>query len=977
MPNDAQLKDFIAWYAEHISGDEKGEAQVFLDRLFLAFGQGGTLNVGGKPEYRVRKPTESGGGISFADYVWKPIVLIEMKKRGAALQKHRRQAFDYWANLVPDRPRYVVLCNFDEFWIYDFDTDIDEPKDKVATKELAARWGALAFLAPGTPPPVFRADRVAVTRQAADVLARILTSLLHRNVDRALAQTFLVQNLIALFSEDIGLLPKYFYTRLLDDCTTPVQAYDLLGGLFEAMNSPTPAPGGRFKEVQYFNGGLFARPAHIELTLEELTTLKTASREYDWSKVQPEIFGAVFQDSLDAADRRRLGAHFTHPADIMKIVGPTIVQPWRAKVESATTLKALNEALSRLHNFRVLDPACGSGNFLYIAYRELKRIEARIVERQQTEFRREAAKAAQLQLSFLSAKNFFGIDIHPLAVEIAKVTMVIARKLASDELHTTENALPLDNLDGNFLTADGILSSAGIPTQWPKADVIIGNPPFVGAKWLRKARGTEYVRRLRAAYPSIPGMADYCVYWLRRANDVLVPCTKEDPVAGRAGLVGTQNIRHNKSRVGGLDHIVSTGTIVEAVDNQPWPGEANVNVSIVNWAKTKEQELLPKKKRLWFKVDVGPGSAAAIPEAHRFELDYRETAFITSSLTDTTDVSGAVVLACNVKPQRVYQGITPGHSGFVLTPTDRKALVAKDAASASVIFPYLVGRELVSGDGTPGRFVIDFGTRTVLEAQAFTEAFARVVSTVLPARQIKAEDGKSTAGEYQVEHRQALDRWWRLWRDREDMKRANAKLRKRYIAGSRTQRWPFIFCFVSKDVLAGDKLQTFAFDDDYSFGVLQAAPHLAWYAAKAARLKNEVDFNYSAESVFDTYPWPQAPTKRQVEAVAAAAQEVRRVRTHALPVKGGLRGLYRTLGLPGVNPLKDAHKLLDEAVLEAYGFRKKKDLLGQILELNAEVHAQIGAGNQVVGPGVPRDYPKTADLVSCDCVGAPPLAGLR
>jgi len=969
MPPIAALQKFVSWYSAHISGDEKGEAQVFLDRLFQGFGQAGILDVGGKAEYRVRKATEDGGGVSFADYVWKPIVLIEMKRRGVPLQKHRKQAANYWTRLVPNRPRYVVLCNFDEFWIYDFETDLDEPKDKITTKDLVQHWGALAFLEPGTPAPIFGSDRVAVTRRAADTLAELLNSLLQRKEDRTLAQHFLVQNLIALFSQSIGLLPKYFYTKLVHDCATPAQAYDLIGGLFEAMNRNTPASGGRFKDVPYFNGGVFATPARIELITAEIDLLKKAT-EYDWSKVQPEIFGALFQDSLGEKDQRQLGAHFTHPADIMKIVGPTIVEPWREKVEGAKTLTALNQALMRLHNFRVLDPACGSGNFLYVAYRELKRIEARIVERQQQEFKREAAKAAQMKLSFLSAKNLYGIDIHPLAIEIAKVTMVIARKLANDELHFNEQDLPLANLEENFKTADALVTPAGLQNTWPKVDVIIGNPPFIGAKRLKPERGSSYVERLWKAYAKddVPRMADYCVYWIRKAHEHLPVCTEEDPVAGRAGLVGTQNIRHNKSRVGGLDHVVSTGTIIETVDNQPWSGEADVNVSIVNWVKTQVPELLPKNRRLWFMVDPDP-TLGGIAPAPKFELDYRECSFINSTLTDTTDVSGAVTLICNVAPQRVFQGITPGHAGFVLKPAEQKALLAKDSTSAPVLFPYLVGRELVSGDGKPKRFVIDFGTRTVLEAQAFSEAFARVKTKVLVARKRKAEGQKESDGKYQLEHKQALNRWWRLWRDRDDMKQANAKLQGRYIAASRTQRWPFIFCFVCKRVLAGDKLQTFAFDDDYSFGILQALPHLIWYKAKAARLKNEVDYNYSTESVFDTYPWPQAPTKQQVAAVAEAAVTLRRVRTSAPSVKGGLRGIYNSLALPGANPLKDAHRDLDDAVIAAYGFNKRKDLLKQLIDLNKKMSELIKDGKPVVGPGIPPGYPNPGRLITSDCMG--------
>jgi hypothetical protein len=129
MPSRDRLSEFTAWCQKHITGDEKGQAQIFLDRLFQAFGQPGSLDVGGQPEFRVRKADEDGGGVSFADYVWKPVVLVEMKKRGEDLQRHYRQAYDYWTRLVPGHPRYVVLCNFDEFRVYDFDTDLDTPKD--------------------------------------------------------------------------------------------------------------------------------------------------------------------------------------------------------------------------------------------------------------------------------------------------------------------------------------------------------------------------------------------------------------------------------------------------------------------------------------------------------------------------------------------------------------------------------------------------------------------------------------------------------------------------------------------------------------------------------------------------------------------------------------------------------------------------------------------------------------------------------
>jgi hypothetical protein len=969
MPSQEKLAAFTAWCKNHIKGDEKGQAQIFLDRLFQAFDQPGCLDVGGATEFRIRKAKDDGGGTAFADYVWKPVVLVEMKKRGTDLQKHYRQAFDYWARLVPDRPRYVVLCNFDEFRVYDFDTDLDMPKDTVALKDLPNRWGPLAFLAPGSPKPTFENDRETVTREAADCLANCFRTLVRRGVPRETAQRFILQMLVALFAEDIELLPKYFVTQLLEDCTTPASAYDLIGGLFAAMNTDPPTPGGRFKGVRYFNGGLFRDPARLEIHGPELLLLRQAAA-FDWSKVQPEVFGTLFQHSMDDVERHAFGAHFTHPSDIMKIVGPTLVEPWREKVERAKTLKELYQLTDRLHRFRVLDPACGSGNFLYIAYRELKRIEARIFERMEMEFKSEAKKADQMRLSFLSAKNFYGLDIQPFAVEIAKVTMMIARKLAIDELHITEQALPLDNLDQNFIAADALLTPAGLAAQWPPADVIIGNPPFLDARKMTITQGREYVAKLAKVYPKVPRRADQCVYWIRKAHDHLQPCTSADAISGRAGLVGTQNIRNNAARVGGLDYVVETGTIVEAVEDQPWSGEANVHVSIVNWAKTKDTALLPDKLKLWFKV---PPSITAKklrkrgsgPASKEYELSYRECDFINSALSDQTDVAGAKTLECNLKPKRCFEGQQPGHEGFRLSADEAHRLVKAENASP-ILFPYIGATEmLTAGYADTPVFIIDFGKRTLFQANAFPKALKIVQERVLGDWQKNAADEKATTGKETGEHQGRLETWWQLKRRRSEFLNAIEKT-KRYIACSRVTKRP-VFEFVSSAFHPDSSLSCFAFDDDYSYGILQSNSHWLWFTTKCGKLKS--DFRYSPENVFNTFPWPQAATVKQIDAVAAAALELRRVRTAALlHMKGGLRALYRTLELPGANPLKDAHHTLDTAVLAAYGFNPKKDLLAQLLALNQQVAKRIEKRESVVAPGIPKIYSATKRLITDDCI---------
>jgi hypothetical protein len=190
----------------------------------------------------------------------------------------------------------------------------------------------------------------------------------------------------------------------------------------------------------------------------------------------------------------------------------------------------------------------------------------------------------------------------------------------------------------------------------------------------------------------------------------------------------------------------------------------------------------------------------------------------------------------------------------------------------------------------------------------------------------------------------------------------------RYIACSRVTKRP-IFSFVSSSVHPDSSLTCFAFADDYSFGILQSAAHWQWFVAKCSKLTERL--RYTPESVFDTFPWPQAPSEKQIDAIAAAGREIRRIRAEALQtMHGGLRALYRTLDLPGKNPLRDAHAKLDAAVLAAYGFSAKGDLLQQLLDLNRTVAAKVGAGDTATAPGVPPIYPDPMRLLTSDCLGA-------
>ena len=571
------------------------------------------------------------GGKKFADLLWPDRVLIEMKKRGEHLEKHYDQLFEYWTQIVPKRPPYAILCNFDEFWIYDFNQQLFDPVDKIPVRDLAERWSSLTFLLPRPRAPVFDNNRVQVTRKAAAQMAKVFRALVEeRHVPRARAQRFILQLFVALVSEDLDLLPGQVVTRALGDAIKdPPSSYDLLGGLFREMNTPGRTDGGRYAGVDYFNGGLFAVIEPVELRLNELYALETAAKE-NWGAVKPEIFGTIFQQSMDKDERHAFGAHFTSEFDIQKVVGPTITRPWRQRIEAAGTRAELRALLGELRRFRVLDPACGSGNFLYVAYREMKRLEREILVRL-----RDKGEPSQNLVSAVALTQFFGIDKVPFAVELARVTLTLAKELELNEAKKTketdgllplEQPLPLDNLNEQIVCADSLFH------PWPKVEVIIGNPPFLDARKLTIEHGATYSTKVRKAFPGVPGRADFCVYWFRKAHDHLEPGT-------RAGLVGTNSIRQNYSREGGLDYIVSHGGIIsEAVSTEVWSGDAAVHVSIVNWTK---RGVVPAKKKLLFQM----GNAVDSPW-QEYQLDQ-----INSALSAVVDVTTAIHIQANRKPK--------------------------------------------------------------------------------------------------------------------------------------------------------------------------------------------------------------------------------------------------------------------------------------------------------------------------------------
>lgn len=958
------IEEFVSFVKNNLTGDEKGQAQTFCDRLFRAFGQQGIYEAKGQMEVRVKEAESK--STKYIDCLWCPAgkdgVLIEMKRRDIRnLESHFPQARDYWINLVPfkdigpgsRKPRYIVLCNFDKFIIYDEFNKVDEVK----LEELPERYTCLSFLEGKT--PLFNNNQEDVSKEAAGLIGELYQYLtIDKHEDKTRTQHFILQCVLALFSEDCELLPKGFFTQIIQDCLDgKCNPYDEIGNLFRQMANPHPARAGKFKEIRYFNGGLFKEIDPVILDEHCLKVLKEVA-DKDWTKVNPSIFGALFEGTMRSSERHKFGAHFTSEVDMLRVITPTIIRPWKERIAKADTIEKLNEVRRQMGEYRVLDPACGCGNFLFVAYREMKELECQVIDKL-FEFPSYQRKGFSFNFqSVIKTNQFFGIDVQPIAVEVAKMTMMIAKELCDQtyweriSLHGSslgfEDSLPLENLDNNILLQDALFS------DWPAFDVVIGNPPFQSKNKMIEELGAAYVDRVKKAFPDVPGRADFCVYWFRKTHGLM----KEGQYAG---LVGTNTIRQNYSRMGGLDYIVEEGgTILDSVSTEIWSGDAAVEVSIATWKKGEE-----KRKKV---LSIQKGGRIDSP-FEDYELDSINSSL---SLFDTTK---AKVLQCNRYSSACYQGQTHGNKYFLLTKEQAKKYLL-DKKNEDIIHPYLIGEELLGKyHSQPQRYVIDFRKATdVFEVASYKELYNHIHEYVYPLFKAKAdeeiarnEEAKKENPDYKEkkDHQNAFKNWYKLFRSRGELM-DHIELIDRYIACSCVTKRP-IFEFICSKINPNAALQVFPLDDDYSFGILQSVVHWEWFVARCSTLTSR--YRYTSDTVFDSFPWPQNPTIKQIEEVAKFAKVLRDKRNEYMEEHHlTLRQLYRIMDDTPNNPVSDIQTQLDKAVREAYGMRPDTDNLQFLMDLNERLYEKEQKGEHVQGPGLPPKIKDKSGFVSKDCV---------
>lgn len=902
------LQEFVNYCKTYIKGDEKGEGQIFLENFFQAFGHKGTIQEGATFEARIEKGGKS-GKTGFADFLWKQHVLIEMKKRGSNLldREYRTQAERYYIRIKKDdRPRYVILCNFDQFHIYDFDNQPDDPVDVVLLEDLPRKISAFTFIDSKVLKPIFQNNQVEITEKAARRLGDLLHSLLERGekynykkYTPIQAKRFVLQCVLAMYAEDIGLLPSAIFTRCVKDCLEEhLNSYDILGGLFKAMNEPGITPDGKYEGVQYFDGGLFNEIHSIKLEYGELKLLEACAGQ-DWSKVRPSIFGNLFEGALKYTDkskektkkqRHAHGIHFTSEGDIRSIVLPTIREYWEDKINPANNLDDLEKLHEELVNYTVLDPACGSGNFLYVAYQELKYIEKILLEKIGLDFPQSPLVRG---IKRVSPKQFYGMDINPFAVELAKVTLMIGRKVAIDKLGLNEPSLPWDQLDNNIICADALF------TEWVKADAIIGNPPFLGGYRIRQELGDEYAEKVFNKFNDMEAQIDFACYWFRLAHNSISK-------TGRIGLVATNSICQGKNRKSSLDYIIENdGHIYNAISSQVWSGEAAVYVSIVNWCK------IPVKS---------------------CSLDGKLVPQIHSSLTSLVDISKAVKLSANLK--KSFVGVQPNSKGFFISPTLADEWIKQNNQNQNVIKRSISATDLTDNpNGEPSRWIIDFQNMPLEEITDYDLPFQHLKIHVKPERE---------------NNREAVlrEKWWRFKRTNEAMRKALRKLSICFLIPCHS-KW-FIPLPSPIQYLPNNSITVIASDDYYILGILTSNIHRLWVKAQSSTLGETL--RYTHNTCFETFPFPQTPSKTDVKRIRETVIKLHEYRSKEMEKKGWrITQMYNQYFNGFASKLYQFYQELDQLVMSAYNFQESDEILEKLLQLNNECAEKEQQGEMVIG----------------------------
>ncbi|MEO9613000.1 MAG: DNA methyltransferase [Nitratireductor sp.] len=904
----------------------------------------------------------------------------------------RRQAEDYVFRLDASHPAppFILVCDvghaieiFADFTgtgrAYDqfpdrrgFRIYMEDLREEAIRERLRKIWTDPEALDPTR-------ESARVTREIAERLAAVSKALEKKHPAEEVAH-FLMRCIFTMFAEDVALLPEASFTGLLEDCTKSPDAFvPLVEELWKKMDAPRRDD--RFfsafrTHLRHFNGNLFKNANAFPLGREEIGELWQAAKA-KWTEVDPAIFGTLLEQALEPTERRKLGAHYTPRTYVQRLVEVTVMEPlrddWRKVLTRAETAKESGkekDAVKLVKAFhhqlcetRVLDPACGTGNFLYVSLELMKKLEGEVLE---TLARLGETEALGLEGETVDPHQFLGLEINPRAAAIAELVVWIGylqQHYKNRDGHPAEPILKaFKNINsGRREGYDAVLTWDGhpVPTivekngervetcpnprrpDWPEAEFIVGNPPFVGGKDIRSRMSSPYAEALWAAHKHMNESADFVMYWWDRAAELL---TRKKTPLRRFGFVTTNSISQVFQRRVMERHLNAKKPIslIYAVPDHPWTkatrDSAAVRIAMTVGAAGSHEGLLRDVVR----------EAALDTDEPRIVFENR-VGKINSDLSVGVDFSKVAPLMAGKGLSS--RGVQLMGAGFIVSPSEARHLgLGMHPGLENHIRHYRNGRDLTARSRDV--MVIDlFGLTQEQVRSRYPEVYQHVLENVKPERD------KNNRESYRKN-------WWIFGEPRKDLRPALENL-PRYIATVETTKHR-VFQFLDASILADNMIVVVASDDAHHLAVLSSRVHTTWAPILGGWLGYGNDPRYSKSRCFDPFPFPDASDALR-EKLRAAGEELDVTRKKVLAehpdltmtrlynvlekLKAGERLSdkdedVKTRGL--VLILKELHETIDRLTAEAYGWPhdlSDEDILERLVALNAERAKEEAAGH--------------------------------
>ena len=861
---------------------ERGEAQTFWNEFFSVFGI--SRRKFATFEKHVALLGERRG---FIDLFWKGTLIAEHKSAGKNLDSAYEQAIDYASGLSDDElPRYIIVSDFQRFRLYDLDEDKQWSFDLI---ELPRHIHLFGFMI-GHTPHVYKEEDI-VNIKAAELMGRLHDALKANGYAGHALELLLVRFMFCLFADDTGIFEKGHFTYYIEERTREDGA-DVgaqLTYIFQLLNTPESERPPNLDEdaakFLYINGSLFDETLPIATFDRKTRDILLKCCYFDWSTVSPAIFGSLFQAVVEPQERRDFGVHYTSEKNILKVIKPLFLDGLLAEFEAKKHNKrALNELLTKIGSMKFLDPACGCGSFLVVAYKELRKLELEIhkqiqrLEGKNDKYRGTVLDVVEVFNRDINVDSFYGIDLFEFPIRIAEVALWLTDHQANIELQNEFGQyfvrLPLISIphvvQGNALTLDW-------DTIIPKTELsyIFGNPPYVDDQRRSKAQNDDMEVVFSGKIQKYRSL-DYVSSWYLKALEYIKGTAIE------VAFVSTNSITQGERVAPLWEYLLAEGIHINFAHRSfKWSnlarGKAGVAVVIIGFAR----------------VDRGKKSLFEYVSATDEPIERRATN-INPYLVDAENILIKIrkVPLCEV-PKMVRGNYLVDRGFLLLTDEERDEYITKEPQGARFIRQIIGADELLYNIKRWCFWLVDTDPSEFRQLPLLRERLAKVQAYRLSSK--KEATQKYAEKPYLfMERRQPNSAYLAV-------PRVSSETRK-YI--------PLAFC--TSDIITLSTIHTLEGANLYHFGILQSSMHMAWTRQVCGRLEERLQ--YSNTLVYNNFTWPKDPRPQDVQAVISSAQEVLRVRG-GYP-NASLADLYDPLAMP--RDLLDAHKKLDKAVDRCY-----------------------------------------------------------